>query len=55
MREAVPLLKHHAELLAQLVDVGRFVMDVGSVDNNRSFLDRFQAIDAVEQRRFAGA
>jgi hypothetical protein len=55
MREGVPLLEHDADLLPQAVEVGGAVMDLDTVDADVAFLDRFQAVDAHQQGRFAGA
>ncbi|MCY1401365.1 hypothetical protein D9M71_164820 [compost metagenome] len=49
------MLEHNADFLPQAIEVGGAVMDLDAVNANVAFLDRFQAVDAHQQGRFAGA
>jgi hypothetical protein len=51
--EQLEVLEHHADLRAQLRQVGLAVGDVDAVDADQSPLHRLQAVDGLDQRRFA--
>ena len=55
MREGVPLLEDDADLLPQLVEVGRLGMDLDAIDQDLAGVDRFEPVDAGQQRRLARA
>jgi hypothetical protein len=48
-------LKHDADALAQLAQVGRWIIDGLPADDDASALDRFEAVDAAQHGAFARA
>ena len=50
MGKGIPLLEHHAYFLAQLVDVRSLGVNIRAIDKNVATLDRFQRVDAIQQR-----
>ena len=53
MREQVELLKNHANVLAQFIDVGLRVSDFLSLDEDMTASRLFEQIDASKHRRLA--
>ena len=53
VRPQVKALKHHAEMFAQLVDVGAAARDFDAVDRDRALVGVFQCVDAAQHRGFA--
>ena len=49
MREAVPLLKYHAQVLAHLVQIGLFRVHIDTVHQDLALLDLLQPVDAIQQ------
>lgn len=55
MREKIELLKHHANMLAKLVDVGRRTGDLLALDEDVTTRRLFKKVDAAQHRRLARA
>ena len=55
MREQVELLEHHADLAPDQVDVLDVLAELDAVDDDLALLVLFEAIDAADHRRLAGA
>ena len=55
VRKQVEVLEHHADLAAHLVDVLEVVGELDAVDDDAALLMFFEAVDAADQRRLAGA
>ena len=55
MREKVEVLEHHADLAAHLVDLLQIVGELDAVDDDLALLVLFQAVDAADHGRLAGA
>ncbi len=53
--EQLEVLEHHADLAAQLGQVGLRVVDGHAVDVDLAFLDGLQCVDRLDQRGFARA
>lgn len=53
MRKGIPLLEHHADFPAQLVDVCFLCVNIRPIDKDLTALDRLERVDAIKQRRFA--
>ena len=55
MREEVEVLEHHADFASDLIDALQIVGEFVAIDDDLPRLMFFQAIDAADERRFAGA
>jgi hypothetical protein len=55
MREQLEMLKHHADPRAQLRQIGLGVVDGNPGDGDGALLERLEPVDALDERRFAGA
>ena len=55
MRKEVELLEHHADLAPDRLDRLQVVGELDAVDLERALLMLLEAIDAADQRRFAGS
>jgi hypothetical protein len=53
MREQVELLKNHADLQAQRLEMHLIGQELGTGDDDRAFIDGLQPVDAAQQRRLA--
>ena len=51
--KGIPLLKHHAQFLAQLVLVGGLGMHIHIINQNLAAVDGLDGVDAVQQSRLA--
>ena len=49
------MLEHHADFATDFVDLADVVGELDSIDDNLTALMLFQAIDATDHRRLAGA
>src|SRR3990172_255698 len=54
VREQLEVLEHHAHARAQLGQIGLRVADRNAVDHDLALLERFQRVDALDERRLAG-
>jgi len=55
VREEFEMLEHHADVGTQLGEIGFRIADRGAVDDDFTGLERFEAVDALDQRRLARA
>ena len=55
VREQIELLKHHAQVLADLVDVVLRVVDINAVHGDEPAVDFLKSVDGTQQRGLAGA
>ena len=55
MRKQIVLLKHHADAMPELDLVELRIADGNFADLDRSLVDRGQAVDRAQDRRFSGA
>src|SRR6266581_8537303 len=55
VREQLEVLEHHADPGAQLRQVGPGIADRDAVDRDIAFLERLQAVHALDERRLAAA
>ena len=55
VREEVEMLKDHAHLPAQLIDVDLLLRDIDAVEQDRSARRRLQQVQAAQERALAGA
>ena len=55
MREEFEVLEHHADVAAQLGQVGLGIAHVDAVDEHFTLLERFQGVDGLDERGLAGA
>src|SRR5262245_59740936 len=53
MREQLKVLEYHADAGPQLWQISLRVADRNPLDRDGAFLERFECIDAFDQRRFA--
>src|SRR5262245_56564702 len=54
MREQLEVLEYHADPGPQLWQIGLRVADRNPLHRDGAFLERFECVDAFDQRRFAG-
>ena len=54
MREEFEVLEHHADVAAQLGQVGLGIAHVDAVDEHFTLLERFQGVDGLDERGLAG-
>lgn len=52
MREQIEMLKHHADLAADRIDLLEIVGEFDAVDDDLALLVFFQSVDAADHRRF---
>src|SRR5258706_4862023 len=55
MREQFEILEHHADMRAQLGEIGALGADRNIVHQDLSLLERLEAVDGLDQGRFARA
>src|SRR5262249_30175 len=55
MREQVEVLKHHADLAADLVDLLEVVRELDAVDHDAALLVFLESVDAADHGRLAGS
>ena len=55
MRKQIELLEHHADMAAQLAQIGVRAADLDAVGDDGAGLIGLQPVDAAEQRALAGA
>ena len=55
MREKIVTLEHHTHLLAQLLQFASFLWQRLTIDENRSFVDAFEAVDGAAGGGFSRA
>ena len=54
MIKQIEVLEHHAQLLANLVDIGAFVQNIRAVKNNLTAGRLFQTVQAAQKRTLTG-
>src|SRR5471030_661158 len=55
MGKQLEILENHADTGPQGRQIGLFVADGDAIDGDLPLLERFQPVDGLDQRRFAGA
>ena len=55
MIKQIEVLEHHAQLLANLVDVGALIQNIRAVKNNLTAGRLFQTVQAAQKRTLTGA